>query len=316
MSVRNGAEFLSSALRSLGAQSSSDFECLIMNDGSTDDTGAILQEWQSKDPRVKVFRSEQSRGLTVSLIELLGNAKGNYIARHDADDMSHGTRLHLQKAFLDTHPEIALTGCAYELIDESGTRLDVITPPTDPGEIRQMLQHRNIFAHGSWMARRQSLLNAGGYRDFFRYAQDYDLLLRLSEHQAISSLSEPLYQLRLCSSSLSFSRRSAQKWYAGVARQCARLRRQGGSDTALLSGSHFPTPSAPADPDEGKRFLTVLKSLHAVKSGQIALARSLLSKVPWTYRFLHTLALRFLCITPVSIRQLLFHKPRTHAFFN
>jgi glycosyltransferase involved in cell wall biosynthesis len=118
MSVYNGEKYLCEAIDSILNQTFENFEFLIVNDGSTDRTLEILQSY--RDPRIKVINNERNIGLTASLNKGLKIAKGEYVARMDADDVSFPHRLEQQKAFLDRNPRVAMVGSWAEVIDESG----------------------------------------------------------------------------------------------------------------------------------------------------------------------------------------------------
>lgn len=120
MSVYNGERYLGEAVESIFNQTFSDFEFIIINDGSTDRTPEILTEID--DPRAKVI-NQPNRGLTASLNRAIRLAKGEYIARMDADDISEPTRLERQVEVLDRDPDVVLVACWYEVIDEKGNFL-------------------------------------------------------------------------------------------------------------------------------------------------------------------------------------------------
>lgn len=180
MSVYNGAQYLREAIQSILDQTFTDFEFIITDDGSTDATGDILAEYAAQDQRLLVFQNEQNIGLTRSLNKGLALARGEYIARQDADDISLPQRLQLQVSFLDHHPEVVVVASNYEIIDGGGRQLKITQKSADPILIAWHLLFVNyIGGHGVVMFRRDPIINLGGYAEDYRYSQDYQLWSRL-----------------------------------------------------------------------------------------------------------------------------------------
>ena len=176
MSACNAERFLKNAVHSILAQSYSNFEFIIIDDGSSDNTWNMLTGL--KDSRIKLVRNRENKGLTRSLNEGLKLARGTYIARMDADDISLPRRLEQQKIFLDKHPATAMVGCWIEVIDENGQKTKRFNFPIVPYLLRWRLLFTNIFAHSAVMFRKDAALDIGGYSEKMRYAQDYDLWSR------------------------------------------------------------------------------------------------------------------------------------------
>ncbi len=118
MSVYNGDKYLREAIESILNQTFTDFEFIIVNDGSTDNSLEIIESYD--DERIKTINNKKNIGLTKSLNKALKFAKGKYIARQDADDVSLPNRFEKQVEYLDSHPEVALVGTSVYLIDENG----------------------------------------------------------------------------------------------------------------------------------------------------------------------------------------------------
>jgi len=218
MGVYNDEEYVSMAIESVLQQELTDFEFIIIDDGSTDRTPDIIEGFD--DGRIRVLENEENIGLTASLNRGLEEARGEYIARQDADDKSIIGRFRKQVNFLDSNPEIAMVGSAAKLIDESGEHLDtrrVLCQPTF-----ENIYHTNRFIHGSVMMRRSVLEEVGGYDEFYRYGQDYDLWLRLAQRWKLANLSEPLYCLRLHDESVYFDERGKSTLYSMYAKQKVR----------------------------------------------------------------------------------------------
>lgn len=189
MGVRDGAAWIPRAIASVLAQTLTDLELVVVDDGSTDATAALLAG--VRDPRLVVERQARA-GLTVALNRGLGRARALLIARLDADDVALPARLERQRAFLQAHPEVGLLGTAARVVDESDRDVEIIQPPEDDHAIRRALIRRNPFVHSSVMLRRALVSSVGGYDVSFAVAQDYDLWLRLSAITRMANLAEPL----------------------------------------------------------------------------------------------------------------------------
>jgi hypothetical protein len=227
MSVYNGAAHLREAVDSILAQSYENFELIVVDDGSTDDTPAILGGY--RDPRLRVLR-QTNAGLTAALNSAFATTDCELIARQDADDVSAPGRLAAEVAFLDEHPEVGVVGCWAEVIDAQGERLGERRPLCLDADIAGVMPRENQFIHGSIMVRGDLLRSAGGYREAFRYAQDYDLLLRLLDGTRMANIGEILYRYRYGGGQLSVTQWSLQKAYGELARRLHAQRAAEGSD--------------------------------------------------------------------------------------
>jgi len=203
MSVHNGMPWLGAAVESLLTQTFGDFELLIVDDGSTDGTGAFLA--RLGDPRVQVLRQARA-GLTVSLNRALRAARGELIARMDADDAAAPDRLCQQVEFLDRHAEVGLLGTGCVEVTAGGEVVRTIRPPASDPAIRAELIRSNPFVHSSVLLRRAVLDRVGGYDELLPVAQDYDLWLRVARVTAMANLPEPLLTRRLLPGRVSHAR--------------------------------------------------------------------------------------------------------------
>jgi O-antigen biosynthesis protein len=219
MSVYNGAPYLEEAINSILQQTYANFEFIIVNDASTDKTSEILRKFD--DCRLRVLTNPENLGLTKSLNLGLNAARGQYIARMDADDLSLPHRLEKQLEFLEKNSEYSLVGSSYYQIDEAGSIKSLIRVLTDDRDLRTGLLQQNWFGHGSVMMRKAAVVQAGGYDESFTYAQDYDLWLRLAKQHKIANLEEPLYCWRATASCISRSKNKKQEYFAGLARKKA-----------------------------------------------------------------------------------------------
>jgi glycosyltransferase involved in cell wall biosynthesis len=188
MSVYEGEAHLGAAIESILGQSYPDFEFIIVDDGSTDRTGTIIRAY--RDRRIKVIRNEQNQGLTRSLHKALQSTRGCYIARMDADDISHGARLERQRTALERDPQLACVGCHVQMMDREGRFIKTVKMPG--GNMADYLRRRNCFVHGSLMFSRAALMDVGDYRQDMKLAQDYELLLRLSRKYQVGYVPDTL----------------------------------------------------------------------------------------------------------------------------
>lgn len=176
MSVYNNESSIRAAIDSILAQTFTDFEFVIINDGSTDKTSDVLASYD--DPRIKVI-TQTNHGLIYSLNLAIKKSKGAYIARMDADDLSDVHRLEQQVNYLQGHPEITALGSAFAMTDDAGKTIQVFARPGRSIDIARQLYVQNPLGHGSMMIRKQALIDAGGYGSDKRHIEDYDLWIRL-----------------------------------------------------------------------------------------------------------------------------------------
>ncbi|MGB1249601.1 MAG: glycosyltransferase family 2 protein, partial [Candidatus Promineifilaceae bacterium] len=210
MSVYNGSTYLEAAIESILNQTFSEFEFLIIDDGSTDESLSILQHYARIDPRIRLICNNQNKGLTKSLNIGLKQARGRYIARQDADDISLPTRLEKQIAFLDTNTTFGLVGCNIAIIDANGAVSRISKRSTDAYTIRWRLYFHNEYgAHSALTLRTKFVRQLQGYAEEYRYAQDYELWTRMSRHSQLGRLPEVLVLWRAHNQQIS----SAHKTY-------------------------------------------------------------------------------------------------------
>lgn len=229
MPIRNAAPFLDVAIRSIRAQSLSEFEFILVDDGSTDDSARIMGDHAASDSRISAVRLAHC-GVARALNHALAVAQAPLVARMGADDEAKPERLERQVAFLDAHPEIAVLGTGGEVIDADDRHQGSFVIDTDPARIRSNLLCANCIVHPSVVMRREAVLAAGGYRPVFTASEDYDLWLRLSERHDLSNLPELLMRYRCHPDQLSGARTHLRILEVLAAQQCARLRRAGRQD--------------------------------------------------------------------------------------
>jgi glycosyltransferase involved in cell wall biosynthesis len=201
MAVRPGP-YCEEAIASILAQTYEDFELIAINNGGGAETRKVLESFN--DSRIIILENAEDIGLTKALNQGLGVARGVYVARMDDDDISQRERFVRQKEFLDMHPDIAVVGSALQVIGERGEPLGIKRHPSYPPLLAFKLVVANQLAHSSVMFRKDIVLNAGGYNEEFRYAQDYELWSRLAQKGfLLSNLEEPLLKLRIHGASVS-----------------------------------------------------------------------------------------------------------------
>ncbi|HTT17815.1 MAG TPA: glycosyltransferase [Candidatus Sulfotelmatobacter sp.] len=228
MSVFNGERFLREAVESVLAQSFGDFEFIIINDGSSDDSAAILELYQSMDSRVIVHHQE-NRGLIDSLNRGCSLAQGTYIARMDADDISLRGRFASQLEFMDANPQVAVVGGAVEFIDETGKALRVAGRPLLHSEIQKVIFDCGFMWHPTVVMRKEAWARVGGYRQI-PHAEDFDLWLRIAEHFQLGNLPQVLLKYRLHAGQVSVAHCKKQALAAAAVRFSATARRNGRDD--------------------------------------------------------------------------------------
>lgn len=200
MSVHNGLPYVEETVRSVLAQTHREFEFLILDDASTDGTVAYLRTLT--DPRIRLLSLTENIGLTAALNRGLREARGEIIARQDADDLSHPRRLELQLAFLQAHPRCAAVGSQARLLNAQGGSLGKKDFPLGHHGLRFAHLFDNALAHTAVTFLRAEVLALGGYDETWTASQDYELWSRLSAAHELANLPERLVSLRVLASSI------------------------------------------------------------------------------------------------------------------
>jgi len=227
--VYDGEPFLVEAVHSILAQSLRDFELIAIDDGSRDGSGEILGRLARNDGRLTALHQDNA-GMVASLNRAIALARGEFIARMDQDDVAHPERFARQVAFLDTHPDIVVVGCAVTLIDECGKHIREVDYPCTPEAVAEFLQIGAPLAHPTVMMRRAAVLSVGGYRQAYRFAEDYDLWLRMAERYRLANLPDRLLLYRQHASKQSSTYAVEQRFATRMALAAARCRRAGKPD--------------------------------------------------------------------------------------
>lgn len=230
MPVFNGEKYLGEAIDSILKQSFFDFEFIIINDASDDNTSVILNDYFLKDKRIVLIKNDNNMGLSSSLNKGLKMARGLYLARMDSDDIAISCRLKKQVSFLDNNPNVGMVGTAAYIVDLHGEALRKVKSSTDNEILKKALKNSNQFIHPSMMFRKECIQKVGGYREELDGSEDYDLWLRISEHFDIANLPEYLMSYRINPNSISVTKRLRQDALAEIAKELAIERQAHGSD--------------------------------------------------------------------------------------
>lgn len=214
MSVYNEPiEWIRIAIDSIVNQSFSDWEFIIINDKpDNSDNASLLSEFAEKDRRISIITNEQNIGLTKSLNKGLKMAKGQYIARMDADDMSLPQRFERQVRFLDSHPHILVVGSWTGAIDENGKRLNSTGKyECDYRWTRAQFIQNSQIAHPAVMFHRVINNELVQYDESVRYAQDYSLMVKILQYGEITNLPEVLFCYRSSDNQITASKKTEQQ---------------------------------------------------------------------------------------------------------
>jgi len=230
MAVRDGAPWVADAVESVLAQTLSELELIVIDDGSEDRTPEILRGID--DVRLIVERGPR-RGLTHSLRRAVELARAPLLARLDADDVAEPDRLARQRHFLGSRPDIGLLGGGAREIDAAGRVVRTVVPPTDDATLRRRLIRDNPFVHSSITMRRDAYERAGGYDANVPVAQDYDLWMRMSRVTRLANLPEVVVVRRLVATRVGIAR-DDDRLRAEIRIRWRAIRRGGYPPTAMI----------------------------------------------------------------------------------
>jgi len=201
--VFNAAGTIGEAVESILGQTYTNFELIIVDDGSTDETSSVIKSFQ--DPRIRVLH-QANRGAGAARRAGVQAAKGRYVAVQDADDLSMPRRLEKQVDFLNTNPKIVAVGSWSEIVNNMSAKRRFHRHPTGTGSLAFLLIFDAYLVATSVMIRREALLSVGNYRDIPYGLEDFDLWFRLLKSGDITNLAEVLVKYREIDQSLSRSR--------------------------------------------------------------------------------------------------------------
>jgi glycosyltransferase involved in cell wall biosynthesis len=262
MPVYNAQAYLDASVRSILAQTLSDFELICIDDGSTDASLGILRRFEREDARVRVI-TRPNTGIVGALNDGLAAARGELIARMDADDVSLPTRFAQQVDYLDAHSDVVALGAWVVEVDAYRSPLHERQTPTlhEAIDAAHMAGHGGQIAHPSVMMRAAALRSVGGYRSCCEWAEDLDLFLRLAEVGRLANLPSVLLHYRQHSANVCFTRQKQQR--AAIARAI--------DDAAARRG----VIASRLQPTTAGTIAERVRSwaLHAIHAGNLGIAR-------------------------------------------
>lgn len=206
MSVKNGENDLPISIKSIQNQTFSDWEFIICDDGSTDNTLEVLRKFAKEDARIRILHNDESKGLAYSLNYCIREARSNILARQDADDRSSENRFELQYAFVMNHPEYAVVGTCWYNVDDNGNVSESTVPelPTAKDMIKG-----GLYLHPSWMMRKNEIEKVGYYtvNKYTMRSQDYHFIMKvLASDMKLYNMPEKLYYYTADSNTMKRSR--------------------------------------------------------------------------------------------------------------
>jgi glycosyltransferase involved in cell wall biosynthesis len=241
MSVYNGAPDLAPTIDSILSQQGVDFELIVVNDGSSDQSGQILNEYAQRDSRLRIIHQENA-GLTRALIRGCDVARGEFIARQDAGDFSLPGRLKSQVALLREHGDCVLVSCWTEFIGPQGEFLYTVRgtgAASSPINILSKETELGVIdgptSHPSTMFRTKQYFQCGGYRSEFYCGQDWDLWYRLASLGTFCTLQKTLCICRFTLGSVSSSWKNEQTRFGQLSKNAMLMREKGISDEPALA---------------------------------------------------------------------------------
>ena len=227
MTVYNGMPYLVDAVESVFAQTFSDFQFVIVDDGSDDETSKYLDE--IKDPRVEVLRQE-NKGTAAAANNGLEVCTGEYIARMDADDWALPQRLEIQVQFMDAHPEVGIVGSQVAPLGKCGVGSSLNLPCDHDLIFESMMEGLHGMAHSSIMMRGSLIRQLGGYW-LYRLIDDWDMMLRMGEVSALANIDKVLLHYRVHAGSLNGS--SMRKMHLHISFAIDRAKRRQAGEPML-----------------------------------------------------------------------------------
>jgi glycosyltransferase involved in cell wall biosynthesis len=254
--VWNGERYLKQTIESILAQHFSDFELVIVDDGSTDDTPKIIESL-GRDPRIRCHR-QTNMGLVKALNKGLELSRGELIARIDADDYAMPERLALQVKALVENPGVAVIGSSIRVVDENDK---MIREVRYEASANTRMEHGCAVAHAAVMFKKDVVVRLGGYREPFLYAEDYDLWLRVSEIAEIRNLQEVLTVVRELASGITKTHGNAQAFRSALAKIAHKRRKIGAADPFSATLHPLQFFDIPGDLSEAEKEAVLIPSL-------------------------------------------------------
>ncbi len=260
MSVYNGEKYVAEAINSIINQTFKDFEFIIIDDGSTDNSLIIVKTLSLLDERIRIIENYGNIGLAKSLNRGISLSRGKYIARMDADDISLPDRFEKQIAFLDNNPEIFALGGSVVYIDDEGRLGKLSAYPLRPQQVKWLLFFGHHLAHPTSMFRRELFLRTEiKYNENLKTTQDFDIWVQIAERFAIANLPDVLLYYRDHKDNVSHKSEEIQR------KTNLQIRQRLISDT-LKKNIPMDVVSTCKKPFSSERISTVLRSILLVLS--------------------------------------------------
>lgn len=222
MPVYNAEKTLEQAIVSILTQDFGDFEFVIIDDASKDNSADMIRSFARQDSRIRPVFHQENAGVSKTINEGVTIAKAPYVARMDADDESLPERLGMQYIFIRNRPSVAAAGSFVYYMGVTPKLDRLFRVPVSPAEIAQKLQDENCIYHPSVIMNRALVLRAGGYKREFRNSEDYDLWLRLHQSHELANIPIPLLRYNFTVDGMSLGRKWEQLYYVYLAKAAHR----------------------------------------------------------------------------------------------
>ncbi len=205
MPAYNAEKYIGEAIESILSQTYKNFELIIIDDCSTDDTWKVIQEYQKKDKRISAFQNKRNLYIAENRNKLLKYANGRYVAWQDADDISLPDRIEKQVAFLEKNPQVGVVG-GYLLFYQDGKIVSTRKYDTTDKLLRKKIFRYSPVAQPAAMIRKECFDKVGDYNPKYPPAEDIDMSFRIGNHYKFANLSEPVIKYRQYDNSATFKR--------------------------------------------------------------------------------------------------------------
>ena len=230
MPAYNSGKLIHQTIRSILGQTHTNFEFIIINDASEDNTLKIIKEYQQQDERIKIIDNSKNLGISLASNKGIDIAKGKYIAMMDHDDISLPVRFEKELEYLEFHKDIFLVGTGNNYIDGNNKKITTIKTITNPKKIKQdMITGINRICHPSIMFRNKTKIR---YREKIFYAQDVDFFLQLlADGKKLTNIKDILFYYRVHNTQTSMQKRNKQLLFAKKAAQFYKEKIKYGTDS-------------------------------------------------------------------------------------
>lgn len=199
--IYNAEKYIAEAIEGLLNQTFKDFELILVNDCSTDNTSEILKEYAQRDKRIKIINNEKNLRVSAAANRGIKEAKGEYIVKQDSDDWSYPDRIEKQVKYMDAHPKVVLSSGNMEICDENMKVKNRTHFPTTHKEIMNVLLQFNPMVHSAMIYRRETFLEVGGYGGI-NTSEDYLLTMKMASKGQLGNLEDILVKYRVVNTSL------------------------------------------------------------------------------------------------------------------